>query len=121
MNRESINLKPVKDNFVTNSDDQRLYDVVAKVVQPDGGMTPAEAAELINQQLLARKLDQNDDSDVSGAEGFLWNFWELLIQIVQLVPHDHPGQIKLMLTMEELRLLPATTMEIWGVCPSFDD
>lgn len=121
MNRESINLKPVKDNFVTNSDDQRLYEVVAKVVQPDGGMTPAEAAELINQQLLARKLDQNDDSDVSGAEGFLWNFWELLIQIVQLVPHDHPGQIKLMLTMEELRLLPATKMEIWGVCPSFDD
>lgn len=112
---------PVKNNFVTNSDDQRLFDIVAMVVQPDGSMTPADAAEMINEQLLARKSEQIDNSNVGGAEEFLWNFWELFIQIVQLVPHDHYGQTKLLLTIEELRLLPATKMQIWGACSSFDD
>lgn len=121
MNGEPINLKPVNDNFVTNSDDQRLYEILAMVVQPDGSMTTAEAAELINQLLLAQKSDKSENSDVGGAEGFLWNFWELLIQIVVLVPYDHSGQMKLLSTIEELRLLPATTLEIWGARSSFDD
>lgn len=46
MNGEPINLKPVNDNFVTNSDDQRVYDIIAKVVLPNSSTTPAEAAEL---------------------------------------------------------------------------
>jgi hypothetical protein len=84
-------------------------------------ITPAEAAKQISELFMFQDIEHADNNHAESAETFLWNFWAFLIQIVQLVPHDHSGQSQLILTLEELSRLPSKTIKIWGVrrCSKF--
>lgn len=116
MAEKAIELESLKDNRVLDPE-QKCFNIWKMVLQPDSRMTPAEAAKQISVLFTFQDIEHADSSHAESAETFLWNFWAFLIQIVQLIPHDHSGQSQLILTLDELSRLPSKTIKIWGVRP----
>lgn len=132
MDEEPIDLGSIEKN--NSSDlDRKLYHIFKNVLLSDSLTTPAESASQINELLSVEnsrpvntsETDENsrptNTSESDAIEGFLWNLWGLLIEIVRLVPYRHAGQEKLILMLEALSRLPPTTIEIWGVDTSTID
>lgn len=113
MAEEPINLEPITDEERPWDPefDQKPYDIWNEVLQPGSHVTPTEAAKRINELFPVRKPEHTDKSYGESASQFLWNFWDLLIQVVQLLPHDHQAQTKVVLILEELTRLPPITVE----------
>ncbi len=123
MAEEAIDLESLKNDGLLDLQ-RKLYDIWNNVLQPGSHVTPAEAAKQINELFPVKTAGHDDGSNADGsytdrAETFLWYLWALLIQIVHLVPHDHSGQTKLVLTLEQLTQLPPITLKFWVVWPYF--
>lgn len=115
MAEESIKLESINQDRFSDSD-HKLFDVLSKVLKPKSRTPPAKAAKQISELFHAEKPAKADGSDSESDEAFLWNFWEVLIDVVQVIPREHPGQEQVLSVLAELSRLPPTTIEIWGVC-----
>ena len=116
---EHIDLESIKDRYFIPELDQKPYDLWNDVLQPGSHVTPAEAAKRINELFPVRKPEHTDKSYAESAQRFLWYFWALLIQVVQLLPHEHQAQTKVVLILEELSRLPPTTITQFSTVCSF--
>ncbi|RDL38472.1 uncharacterized protein BP5553_02812 [Venustampulla echinocandica] len=117
-----IDLSRAKDHLYTETIEPRLFDILAAVLEPNSHTTPAVAVGQINN-LLYDSQDGNllydaQDSRVSvtdaEASGLAQRLWLVLIQVVQLIPHDHEGQDKLVELLHSLTQLPPITRKFWG-------
>jgi hypothetical protein len=100
-----------------SSQEQKLFKVLHDVVQPGDAITPDAAAEQINEYLRShpnRSGEREEDTEVVG--DFLGSFWSLLTSVVEYTPYNHPGQDRLVITMQSLTKRTQGSYAIWGVC-----
>ncbi len=108
--REAEELKP---------HEEKLFSILHDLLQPGPTIEATDAAERINDLFpideddTKAPVDENDPAE--DPEAFLWSLWGLIIQVMRLVPPQHPGQERMISFMESLRGIPSRTLEIWGV------
>jgi len=108
--REAEELKP---------HEEKLFNILHDLLQPGPTIEATDAAQRINDLFPANEdntdapVDENDPAE--DPEAFLWSLWGLIIQVMRLVPPQHPGQGRMISFMESLREIPSRTLEIWGV------
>ncbi len=122
MAEDLIDLSSIRDNEEWCDPGSKTFKIMNDLLQPNSLTTPRKAAKEINDLYLVERTIQRDsgnsgrDPQSGRDEGFVWDFWMLLIGIVQVVPYDHSGQKKLLSTVENLSRLPPTDVRIWSVC-----
>ncbi|KAJ5376033.1 hypothetical protein N7509_012919 [Penicillium cosmopolitanum] len=97
--------------------EEKLFKVLHDVVQPRDAITPDGAAEQINEYLRShpnRSGEREEDTEVVG--DFLGSLWSLLTSVVEYTPYNHPGQDRLIATMQSLIKRTEGSYAIWGVC-----
>lgn len=108
--READELKPYE---------EKLFSILHDLLQPGATIEATDAAERTNDLFPANNsdseapVDENDPAE--DPEAFLWSLWGLIIQLMRLVPPQHPGQGRMISFMESLREIPSITLDIWGV------
>lgn len=108
--RAAEELKPFED---------KLLNILNDLVQPDPIINTTEAAAKINDLFLSSEadteapVDENDSTKDPNA--FLWSLWGLIIQVMRLIPPQHPGQARMISFMQALGRIPPKTLDIWGV------
>jgi hypothetical protein len=73
MAEEPLELANTKEDCVTDSD-QKLYETLDNLLQPESRVTPTETAKQIDDLYSVHITEQADESEADRAEGFLWNF-----------------------------------------------
>jgi hypothetical protein len=58
----------------------------------------------------------NSEEPGRRVEDFLWNLWEVLVEVVKATPFDHPYQALLVDFLTVLHQKRQRTATIWGVC-----
>lgn len=115
---EKINLAAIasRENPELSALEEKLFKTLNDIVQPGDAITAATAADQIDQ-LLRTVPDRTEEKkgDVKAVEEFLYSFWSLFIAIAQRTPHNHPGQARLLTTVESLVEKSEGSYEIWGV------
>ncbi|KAJ5444517.1 uncharacterized protein N7458_008389 [Penicillium daleae] len=107
--RVAEELKPFED---------KLFSILHDLLQPGPIINAAEAATKINDLFPSSEddtetpVDENDSA--KDPDAFLWSLWGLIIQVMRLVPPQHPGQTRMMSFMQSLGKLPSRTLDIWG-------
>ena len=108
--RVAEELKPFED---------KLFSILHDLLQQGPIINAAEAATKINDLFPSSEddtetpVDENDSA--KDPDEFLWSLWGLIIQVMRLVPPQHPGQTRMMFFMQSLGKLPSRTLDIWGV------
>lgn len=108
--RVAEELKPFED---------KLFSILHDLLQPGPIINATEAATKINDLFPSSEddtetpVDENDSA--KDPDAFLWSLWGLIIQVMRLVPPQHPGQTRMMSFMQSLGKLPSRTLDIWGV------
>lgn len=115
---EKLNLATIagRENPKLSVLEEKLFKILNDIVQPGDAITAATAADQIDQLLrtLPGRTEQKKE-DVKVVEEFLHSLWPLSIAIVQRTPHNHPGQARLLATVESLVEKSEGSYEIWGV------
>lgn len=118
---ERLDLTAVKNHGENATDlsgqEENLFKVLHDVVQPGDAITPDSAAEQINEYLRShpnRSEEREPDTEVVG--DYLGSLWSLLTSVVEYTPYSHPGQDRLIATMQSLIKITEGSYAIWGVC-----
>lgn len=118
---ERLDLTAVKNHGENASDlsgqEEKLFMVLHDVVQPGDAITPDSAAEQITEYLRShpnRSGEREEDTEVVG--DYLGSLWSLLTSVVEYTPSNHPGQDRLIATMQSLIKTTEGSYAIWGVC-----
>ena len=90
-----------------NIDVQRKFDFFCGYLQGDKTDVDSAAADAV-------AAINDPDSEIlktheGGFSGFLWNFWIVVINLAQQIPHDHPHQGKLVRLLAAIKRLPRPT------------
>ncbi|KAI1497439.1 hypothetical protein F5X99DRAFT_396908 [Biscogniauxia marginata] len=101
---QHVSLRQVRESPNRND----IFSILNEYLQPDNPTSAAKAAAAI----AALPADPSD-TEKTWDEGFFWNFWKDIIQVAEQLPHDHPGQDKIVAFLRELTLLPDTGVTVW--------
>lgn len=119
MTDQKLNLEPAREAEELKPHEEKLFSILHDLLQPGPIIEATKAAERINDLFPANEDDTEapvDENDLAeDPEAFLWSLWGLIIQVMRLVPPQHPGQGRMISFMESLREIPSRTLEIWGV------
>lgn len=99
--------------------EEKLFGILNDLVQPGPIIEAADAAAKINDLFPLNEDDPeapvNENDPAADPDAFLWSLWGLIIQVMRLVPPQHPGQIRMISFLQALGKMPARTLDIWGV------
>ncbi|KAI1084810.1 hypothetical protein F5B20DRAFT_523289 [Whalleya microplaca] len=88
---------------------ETFFNIFNDYLKTDSAVSAAQVATDVSN--LAPKPNAEERTLESD---FFWQLWGDIIAVVEQVPHDHPGQDKLVKFMRELTLLPDTGVTVWG-------
>lgn len=99
--------------------EEKLFSILHDLLQPGPIIEAADAAAKINDLFPLNKDDTeapvDENNPAEDPDAFLWSLWGLTIQVMRLVPPQHPGQTRMISFMESLRQIPPRKLDIWGV------
>ncbi|KAI1781273.1 hypothetical protein F4818DRAFT_398578 [Hypoxylon cercidicola] len=89
---------------------ENVFDIFKNYLQPGSSVSAAQTAAAISQ-LAPKPSGGETTSDVD--DGFFFELWGSVIGVAEQIPHDHPGQDKLVRAIRELTLLPKSGTTAW--------
>jgi hypothetical protein len=116
---EKLDLERVRAEEELKPLEERLFSILHDLLQPGPIIEAADAAQKINALFPSSEddteapVDENDPA--ADPDAFLWSLWGLIIQVMRLVPPQHPGQIRMISFLQALGKIPTRTLDIWGV------
>ncbi|KAF3393942.1 hypothetical protein F1880_004895 [Penicillium rolfsii] len=115
---EKLDLERVRAEEELKPFEEQLFNILHDLLQPGPIIEAADAAAKINDLFPSSEddpkaaVDENDPA--ADPDTFLWSLWGLIIQVMRLVPPQHPGQIRMISFLQELAKIPTRTLDIWG-------
>ncbi|KAJ5156937.1 uncharacterized protein N7482_008037 [Penicillium canariense] len=115
---EILDLEPVRTAEELKPFEEKLLGILNDLLQPDPKLEASAAAKNIdelfpsNDNTPTGPVDENDTAE--DPETFLWSLWGLIIQVMRLVPPNHPGQTRMIAFMESLGQITSGTLNVWG-------
>jgi hypothetical protein len=116
---ENLDLERVRAEEELKPFEEKLLGILHDLLQPGPIIEAADAAAKINELFPLYEddseapVDENDPA--ADPDAFLWSLWGLIIQVMRLVPPQHPGQIRMTCFLQALGKIPTRTLDIWGV------
>lgn len=90
------------DNILVSSQAQyEMLQSLARIVVPGDNFDEDQAAWEIRTKCLEYYGEHGWDFD-RNLMGNLWDLWNLLLEVVQVVPHEHAGQDRMLATLRAL-------------------
>jgi hypothetical protein len=114
---EKLDLERVRAAEELKPFEEKLFIILQDLLQPGSTIEAADAAAKINDLFPSNEEDTKApvDENTADPDTFLWSLWGLIIQVMRLVPPQHPGQIRMISFMQALGKIPTRTLDIWGV------
>jgi hypothetical protein len=116
---EKLDLERVRAEEELKPFEEKLLGILHDLLQPGPIIEAADAAAKLNELFPLYEddseapVDENDPA--ADPDAFLWSLWGLIIQVMRLVPPQHPGQIRMICFLQALGKIPTRTLDIWGV------
>lgn len=117
---EKLDLERVRAEEELKPFEEKLFGILNDLLQPGPIIEAADAAAKIND-IFPLNEDDSEEAPVvendpaADPDAFLWSLWGLIIQVMRLVPPQHPGQIRMISFLQALGKIPTRTLDIWGV------
>ncbi|KAL7624216.1 hypothetical protein AAE478_005775 [Parahypoxylon ruwenzoriense] len=91
--------------------DEAVFNIFNGYLQPESTISAAQVAGAIS-----KLTPEPAGADKTLGDGYFFGLWKSIIRVAEQIPHDHPGQHKLVSVMRELTLLPDTGITVWDTC-----
>lgn len=120
---EKLDLERVRVAEELKPFEEKLFSILQDLIQSGPIIEAADAAAKINDLFPSNEEDPeapvDENNPTADPDAFLWSLWGLIIQVMRLVPPQHPGQIRMISFMQSLGKIPTRTLDIWGVSKAY--
>ncbi|CAA7270757.1 unnamed protein product [Cyclocybe aegerita] len=99
----------VRDRFLKWTITAKIFNILDTYLRPSSTIAPIDAAQEINQLFPLNRPTEGEEPNEEPIS-FLWEMWELVLDVVSQLPWDHPSQERSIDLLKALRSLPDPVM-----------